>query len=129
MKILFLLSFKFFQGKLITFPYGFAFLCTFALSAYLLFPRLIKGYKFSIDFNYWVFDSYISEELLAPKLKLERQLGLLQVASFATTIGILLLGFIIDFGERHKLKYFYILLIIFTAFWSTWYTIFPFIST
>lgn len=84
---------------------------------------------FIMDIYFWVYDDYVEEELLKPKLLLEEQLGLLQIAAFATTIGVLLLGFVVDFGERHTLKYFYIILITFIIFWSSWYTIFPFILT
>jgi len=83
----------------------------------------------SVNWFYWdialyTFDDYVQKNMLDPKLNLANQLSLLEIAITANTIGVLLLGFIIDFGLiGRKWKSFYIFLALSTIFASLMFTV------
>ena len=72
------------------------------------------------------FDIYIEENIVKPKLTLEREFGMIHIAITATTIGVLLIGFLINFGKlRERWKLLYIISIFSTLSLSLFYTTIP----
>ena len=72
------------------------------------------------------FDLYIQENFINPKLNLENQLSMVQIASTTTTIGILLMGFLIDFSKLKEIwRLFYVGIVFITLGLSGLYTILP----
>jgi hypothetical protein len=79
----------------------------------------IDRVDFSLNWFYWEvdfdsFDDYVSQNYLVPKQVLDSQLNGMLNATMATTIGILLLGFLVDFQERSKWVWFYGLMVFIT---------------
>lgn len=72
-----------------------------------------------MDVYMFKFDDYVEKNILEPKLNLENEIERIGIAITANTIGVLLLGFIIDFGRIGRVwKSFYIFLVLSTIFSS-----------